>query len=246
MDQQTRQALKKDKFVSTTTHSLEWASENRQSVIAMGSIILGVIVILVAGILIYNNRSDAASVAFGSAMETYQAQVTQTGEPSATGGKTYSSVVERAKAANAQFTAVADKYGMTPAGRNALYFAGLTEIEEGQNQQAEDTLKKVSDSWDGNLAALAKMALAGLYHNTGRDQQAIDLYNELAKKPTSTVPFGLAQLQLADLYGSEGKTDEAKKVYADLEDKDKKGAAGAIAKEKLNPAPAPGGGLPPE
>ena len=68
------------------------------------------------------------------------------------------------------------------------------------------------------LAALAKFALAQLYRDTGRDPQAIDLYNKLSAKPTATVPDGLAQLQLADLYQSEGKADAAKKIYASLKD----------------------------
>lgn len=244
MDQQTRQALKQDKFVATTTHGLEWASENRRSVIATGLILLGVIVFLVAGAVIYNTRSEVASAAFGAAIQTYEAQLTQPGEPIPSGVKTYPSSAERAKAANAMFQAIADKYSMTPAGKNARYFAGLTEIDAGQNQQAEDTLKKVASGWDSNLAALAKLALAGLYHDTGRDTQAIDLYNQLSAKPSTAVPYGEARLQLADLYTAEGKTDEAKKIYADLEDKDKKGPAGAIAKEKLNPAPAGPRGLP--
>jgi predicted negative regulator of RcsB-dependent stress response len=243
VDQQTKAALKKDKFVSTTTHGLEWASENRQRVIRMGSIILVAVVIAVVSAIVYNTRSNDASAAFGAAMQAYQTPLTQPGEPTPSGMKTYSSTAERAKAANALFQGIADKYGMTPGSKNALYFAGLTEIEAGQNQQAEDTLKKVAGGWDSNLAGLAKIALAGLYHNTGRDQQAIDIYNQLTAKPTATVPAGLAQLQLADLYTSEGKTEEAKKVYATLKDKDAKGPAGAIAAEKLNPAPAaqPGG-----
>ena len=239
MDQQTRQALKKDKFVSTTTHGLEWASENRQSVIATGLIILGVVIFLVAGALIYNSRSEAASVAFGAAMQTYQAQLTQPGEPVPSGVKTYSSSAERAKAANAMFQAIAGKYGMTPAGRNARYFVGLTEIDAGQNQQAEETLKKVASGWDGNLAALAKLALAGLYHDTGRDAQAIDLYNQAQRQTDRYGSSGEAQLQLADLYPPEGKTDDAKKIYASLKDKDPKGAAGMTATEKLNPTSGP-------
>jgi tetratricopeptide (TPR) repeat protein len=243
VDQQTRQALKKDKFVSTTTHGLEWASENRKSVIATGLAILGAILILVASIVIYNTRSEAASVAFGAAMDTDQAPLTQPGEPAPAGSKRYSSIADRAKAANAMFQAVADKYGMTPDGKNARYFAGLTEIEAGQNQQAENTLKQVASGWDSNLSGLAKIALAGLYRNTGRDSLAIDIYNQLSAKPTATVPYGTARLQLAELYTAEGKTDDARKVYADLEDKDAKGAAGAMAKEKLNPAPAGPRGL---
>jgi tetratricopeptide (TPR) repeat protein len=155
------------------------------------------------------------------------------------GVTTYPSIAERAKAAGALFQAVANKYGMTPDGRNARYFAGLTYIEAGENQQAEVTLKKVAGGWDSDLAALAKFALAQLYRNTGRDPQAIDLYNQLSAKPAATVPAGLAQLQLADLYQLEGKADEARKIYANLKDKDPKGAAGMAATEKLNPTSGP-------
>ena len=82
------------------------------------------------------------------------------------------------------------------------------------------------------------MSLADLYRQTNRDQQAIDLYNELTAKPTATVPAGLAQIQLAELYESEGKPEAAKKIYAQLKDKDAKGPAGQLAAQKLNPAPA--------
>lgn len=238
MDQQTKQALKQDKFVSTTNQGLEWASENRQSVIKLGAIAAATIIIVIAVAVIYHMRSEAASAAFGDAMATYQTPLAPTGQPAPEGVKTFSSIAERGKAANAQFMAIADKFGMTPSGENALYFAGLTYEDMGQNQQAEDTLKKVAGSWNSGLAALGKFALAQLYHNTGRDQQAIDLYNELSAKPTDTVPYGISQLTLADLYNAEGKPDEAKKIYASLKDKDAKGPAGEIAAEKLNPAPA--------
>jgi len=244
VDQQTKAALKQDKFVNTTTEGLEWASEHRQSLIVNGAIALGVIVVLVLAGVIYNSRSEAASAAFGAAMQEYQTPLAQPGEQVPPGTKTYGSIAERAKASNALFQAVADKYGMTPSGQNARYFAGLTEIEAGQTQQAEDTLKKVASGWDSNLAGLAKFALAQLYRDSGRNDQAIALYQELMKKPTTTVPAGLAQLQLADVYQAEGKTDLAKQQLAELKDKDSKGAAGAIAAQKLNPAPNPQMGQP--
>jgi tetratricopeptide (TPR) repeat protein len=239
VDQRTKAALKKDKFVTTTTHGLEWASEHRQSVIANGAILLAAILVAVVSMVVYNSRSEAASIAFGAAMQAYQTPLAQPGEAVPPGVTTYPSIAERAKAAGALFQAVANKYGMTPDGQNARYFAGLTCIEAGENQQAEVTLKKVAGGWDSDLGALAKFALAQLYRNTGRDPQAIDLYKKLIAKPTATVPAGLAQLQLADLYQLEGKGDEAKTIYADLKDKDPKGAAGMAAAEKLNPSSVP-------
>jgi tetratricopeptide (TPR) repeat protein len=172
-------------------------------------------------------------------MQAYQTPLAQPGQAVPPGVDTYPSIAERAKAAGALFQAVADKYGMTPDGRNALYFAGITYIEAGQNQQAEDSLKKVAGGWNGDLAALAKFALAQLYRNTGRDSQAIDLYTQLSAKSAATVPYGLAQLQLADTYESEGKADDARKIYASLKDKDPKGPAGIAAAGKLNPTSGP-------
>jgi tetratricopeptide (TPR) repeat protein len=238
VDQQTKKALKHDQFVDTTTHGIEWASENRRSVIISSSIALAAILVVVCGVLIYNSRAAQASVAFGAAMQAYQTPIAAPGQQVPPGVKTYASVNDRAKAANDLFMGVADKYSMTPDGKVARYFGGLTYMEEGQNAPAEGTLKQVAGGWNGDLAALAKLSLAQLYRQTGRDPQAIDLYNELTAKPTSTVPGGLAQLQLAELYETQGKPELAKKIYAQLKDKDPKGPAGMIAAQKLNPAPA--------
>lgn len=242
MDQQTKAALKHDQFVDTTQHGLEWASENRRSVIVTSAILLAVIVVVVGSVVFYNSRANQASVAFGAAMQSYQTPLAAAGQPVPPGVKTYASVAERAKVANGLFNGVAEKYGMTPDGKNARYFAGLTFMEQGQTAQAESTLKQVAGGWNADLAALAKISLAQLYRQTGRDADAIAVYNELTAKPTSTVPAGLAQLQLAELYEAQGKPEQAKKIYASLKDKDPKGPAGQIAAQKLNPAPAGQGG----
>lgn len=238
MDQQTRQALKHDQFVDTTKHGLEWATENRHSVIVTSAILVATIIVVVVGVVIYNSRANQASVAFGAAMQAYQTPLAAPGQAVPPGVKTYASIAERAKAANDLFMGVADKYSMTPDGRVARYFGGLTYMEEGQNAPAESTLKQVASGWNSDLGALAKLSLAQLYRQTNRDSQAIDLYNELTAKPTTTVPPGLAQLQLAELYESESKPEMAKKIYAQLKDKDAKGPAGMLAAQKLNPAPA--------
>ncbi len=238
MDQQTRHALKHDQFVDTTQHGLEWASENRRSLIVTGAIVLAVIVAVVVGALVYNHRADQASVAFGAAMQAYQTPIAPPGQAVPPGVKTFASVADRSKAANVLFTSAADQYGMVPAGKLSRYFAGLTAIEGGQNASAEVALKQVAGGWDSDLAALGKLALAQLYRQTGRDAQAIDLYNELIAKPTTTVSAGTAQLQLAELYEAQGKPDAAKKIYAQLKDKDAKGPAGMLAAQKLNPAAA--------
>ncbi len=243
MDQQTKVALKQDNFVTTTHSGLEWASENRRSVIVTTSLLMAMIVVLVGAAVLYNKRADAASVAFGAAMQAYQTPLASPGQQVPPGVKTFGSVPERAKAANDLFMDCAKRYSLVPDGKVCRYFGGLTYMEQGQNGAAESTLKEISGGFNGDLASLAKLSLAQLYRQTGKEGQAVDLYNQLTAKPTTSVPAGLAQLQLAELYAGQGNTEAARRIYAQLKDKDAKSGAGVIAAQKLNPTAAgPGAG----
>ena len=167
----------------------------------------------------------------GAALDTYSSPLAQPGAPPEKG--IYATSGERSKVANQQFVAVAQQYGWLPEGTKAHYFAGVTYKELGQNGAAETELKTAADSWDHNLANLSKLALAGLYHQTGRDAKAIDLYNAIIAKPSETVSASVAQLDLADLYAANGKQDQARALWAKVKDADKDGAAGSIATQKL-------------
>jgi predicted negative regulator of RcsB-dependent stress response len=190
-----------------------------------------VLVLCIGALIYWSMRATAADSALGAALDTYDAPLAQPGAPAEKG--IYATAAERSKAANEQFAAVAKQYGWLPEGAKAHYFTGITDRELGQTAAAETELKVAAGSWDRNLQNLAKLALAGLYHQTGRDAQAIDLYNGLAAKPSETVSAGVAQLDLADLYAAEGKQDQARKLWAKVKDADKDGAAGQIATQKL-------------
>lgn len=247
MDNRTKRQLKKqDQFISFTEHGVDWAKENRQQAITIGAIAVVLILLIVGGYSVYQHRTNAASNAFGDAMQTYQQPLASQAPELQPGTKTFPDAKARAAAANAQFLAVANKYGMTQPGKMALYMAGVTYIEEGNTSAAEDALKKVSSSWTGDTAALGKSALAGLYEQTGRNADAEKLLEELGKGSASTVPPFYAQVRLGDLYQSEGRISDAKRVWAQVKDKDKDtkgnpGPAAEIASERLNPqAPPPG------
>jgi tetratricopeptide (TPR) repeat protein len=231
VDSQTRHALKQDKFVQTTQSGVSWVGEHRSTVIRYSVAFVVVLAVLIAGLILYTQRSQAAESALGSALDVYSAQLAQPGQPAEKG--VYAKAADRAKAANQQFVQVASQYGWLPQGAKAHYFAGLTYAELGQNGPAETELKAAADSWNSDLSSLAKFALAGFYHQTSRDAQAIDLYNGLIAKPTAAVPAFTSQLALADLYAASGKAEQAKQIWAKVKDADKAGAAGSIAAEKL-------------
>lgn len=231
MDTQTRHALKNDKFAQATASSVSWVSGHRSGVLRW-AIAAGVVLALGVGALVFwNMRTAAADGALGAALDVYDAPLAAPGAPPESG--VYATAADRSKAANKQFVAVAQQYGMLPEGAKAHYFAGITYQELGQTASAETELKTATGSWDHELANLAKLALAGIYHQTARDPQAIDLYNQLVAKPSETVSASVAQLDLADLYAASGKQDQARALWAKVKDADKDGAAGSIATQKL-------------
>lgn len=230
MDTQTRHALKQDRLIEATKTSFDWFADHRSKVIQAGVAAVLLIALVIAALVVYNQRSAAADLAFGEAMDTYNAPLAQPGQPAMPGERTFPSAAARAKLANQQFVQLADRHGLLEAGKTAEYFAGLTAIDLGQPGQAETYLKKISDGHDGALASLAKLALANLYQQLNRSSEAVVLYNQLIAKPTNTVPADAARLQLASLYEKTNPA-EANKIYAQL--KSSKTAAGQIAAQKL-------------
>jgi predicted negative regulator of RcsB-dependent stress response len=231
VDTQTRHALKQDKFARAAASGADWISGHRAGVVRWTVTVVVLLALGIGALVFWNMRSSAAEAALGTAIDLYDTPLAEPGAPPEAG--VYTTAAARAKEANREFVAIAHDFGWLPEGTRARYFAGVTDIELGQTGNAETELKAAAGSWDLNLANLARLALAGLYHQTNRDSEAISLYNELAAKPSTTVSAGVAQLALADLYVDEGKQDQARLLWAKVRDADKGGAAGQIAEQKL-------------
>jgi tetratricopeptide (TPR) repeat protein len=232
VDTRTRHSLKKDKFAQATADSMSWLNVHRSGVLRWTVVAVSALAFAVIALVLWNWRSSEAETALGVALDTYNAPLAQPGAPPTSG--VYATAGDRSKAANQQFVEVASRYGWLPEGAKAHYFAGVTYEDLAQNGPAETELKAAAGAWDRNLSNLAKLALAGLYHQTDRDLQAINLYNALAAKPSDTVSTAVAQLDLADLYAATGQQEKAKALWAKVKDTtDKDGAASSIAAQKL-------------
>ena len=234
MDAQTRSALKKDDvFIHGTQADLDWIAENRTKALRIVIAVLVVIALVVAGVIVYEQRSGAAANAFGRAAAVYGTPIADPAQPVPPGVKTFPTVADRAKAANPLFEDAAKSYGSTTPGRNALYFAGLTASEMGNMSAAEADFRKAGEFHDASIASLARLALANLLAQHGQINEATKLYQDLIKRPTTTVPTATAQLQLAALYEANHNTAAANEIYALLKAKEPTTAAGQIAAQKL-------------
>ena len=103
----------------------------------------------------------------------------------------------------------------------------------GDNAGAEKALQEVADGRYKEIASLAKLALASIYHDTNRDPQAIAIYKQLAEHPTLSADKSTAQFLLASLYEEDHQTDDARKLYQQMAKDNPQSAAAQMATQRL-------------
>lgn len=233
MRTETRHQLKQDKFAETVGKQYSWAVEHGSKLIYAGIAIVVALAIVLGALAYYNSRETKARAALGKAMDVYTAQLRPAGMPPQPEMLTFTSADERARAAHSEFQKVANEYSHTNSGAIASYFSGLTARSMNDLPAAERDLQKAADSGGKDLSALAKLALAGVYAQTNRDSQAIEIYKNLADHPTNSVGKFTAQLQLAQLYQAK-QPQEAAKLFQQIQKDDPTGAAGQIAGRTLS------------
>jgi tetratricopeptide (TPR) repeat protein len=234
---QTRHNLKTDQFTKTTIDMAEktahWSAEHQSRLILIGVIVL-VIAGVAGGMWYYLGQQDQkASVEFGSAVRTLDMPVRPPNMPPQPEEPSFASSSQRATAARKLFQEIADKYPHTHAADFSHYFLGLTSAELGDNAGAERELQTVASFRNADLAALAKFALASVYRNTNRNPQAIEIYKQIAAKPTTTVSKATAQIELAATLQASNQPLEAKQIYEQLKKENPASEVSQLASAKL-------------
>ena len=229
----TRHQLKENAFAETTAETITWAVEHRSKIIAAATVVALVAAVALGIWAFVNYRNQQANNELSGALLKYNAPIRPAGEPASPEVLSYATSAERAKAANADFTRIADKYSFTRNGRIARYFEGVTLHDLGDNTGAEKQLQDVAGSRDKEIASLAKLALASIDQDAGKTQPAIELYKSLIANPTTSVGAITAQFELANLYEGNHQPLEARKLYEQMQKADPTGQVGQLAAQKL-------------
>ena len=172
---------------------------------------IAVLLIVVAIFWRWSGSNDAkAQAALGKAIETSQAQVTDV--PAAAGStlKTFKTEKERAEASIAEFQAVVDKFGGA-VGERAKYFIAVNKLSI-DRAGAITELEGLSKT-SGDIASLAKFALAQAKAADGKTDEAVALYQELAGSSNPVVAKDSINFELATLLEKQGKKTEAADIY---------------------------------
>jgi tetratricopeptide (TPR) repeat protein len=230
----TRKELKHDKFAESAQGAAQWATGHRQTVILTIGLVL-VAVIATTGFITWHSRqTEQGNTELSKAMRTFEEPLTPVGTPVTPGDDSpkYATIAERAKAAQKQFSATADKYSAVAPGKISRYMSGIALEQAGDKAGAEQELKKAIDSGDKNVAALAKMALASLYRESNRNADAVAFYKDLADNPTDTVSKSAAKLELASMYETSDPA-QAEIIYKQVQTDDPQSPAAQVAGQKL-------------
>ena len=207
-----RKDLKKDQIRESFVHGVESVASHQQILwVIVGAAL--VVALAVFSWSTYSRRQTTkAGAALDDAMKIFQARIHIPGEPADPGELAY--VDEKNKYADGEkkFLEVANQYARTRPGQIARYYVALSEEHLKKFDDAEKNLKLVESSGDDSLTGLARFQLAWVYSQNNKGPQAVELYKQLADKPTTFVPKPLVLLTLADYYR---KTDpaQASKLY---------------------------------
>jgi predicted negative regulator of RcsB-dependent stress response len=233
----TRHQLKRDRFAETAQDAAQWTAGHQRAVL-WG---LGLAVLAVAGYFGFttwqDKQSEKANLALAAATRVLNTPLRPAATPAgdAQTKDTFASTGERAKAAQKEFKAAADQYDRFPypkAARVARYMEGITDMQAGDNAQAETVLKSVAESHDKSVAALAKIGLAQLYRNTNRLSDAARIYKDLEDHPADTVSKVQAQLAMAEMYEI-ADPQQAAILYQQIQKENAATPAGQIAASRL-------------
>jgi tetratricopeptide (TPR) repeat protein len=202
MDRLTRRELKQDEFRETLDQLEEYLKAHLKEILTVAILII-VVVGSAGGLKYYLGQQEAsANMELASALRTFQAYVgTVTPGSMPPDSESFPTAADKYKAALDQFNAIVLKYRMFPrpkAASIALYHVGICESLLGNSPAAIKTLQEASRDRDREIAALAQFALAGEFLKTGKKQEAIQIYQNLADRASMAVPRASALLALAD------------------------------------------------
>ena len=211
----SRKELKQDKIKETIEHGAE-------AVISHGQFTLIVVLVILAAALGYggwrfyiDRQTVEASAAFDAGMKAYQGRIAAVPDPAEPSEPFYPDEPARAQDALQKFIKVADKYPSTNPGKLARYYAAIClEDLERQNQALEE-LKKISNSSDKELAAMAQYQTAIIYARTGKTDDAVKTFRAVADRQSALVPRPLVLLELAGVLRN-SNPKEAASLYQQI------------------------------
>jgi tetratricopeptide (TPR) repeat protein len=208
--------LKHDRFRDATMLLADRLADRvagRRKQILYGLIGLIVVAIGVYAIVRWRHKhAEEAEAAMGRAIAINDADIGASPPPGSR-DPFFTSQQERSERAIQEFEKIATKYG-DPYRTEAQYFIATNELVT-DRLKAETDLQNLANG-SGEVAVLAKYALAQAKEADGNLDQAAALYSQIASANSQVLTPDSANLRLAVVYNKQGKKKEASDILFNM------------------------------
>jgi tetratricopeptide (TPR) repeat protein len=221
LKKELKREIKEDEFATWLEKVIAWGEGHRDEVrIGVG---VGAVLLAAFGALTYfqSHRAREADRAFQEALSAFEAPVAAELPPQADRpeGQVFATAEDKYKTAAAAFEGAARRYGSSDVGPRANYYAALSRIQLGQYAEAEKTLRELQAATGGGaglIPELARMALGGLYRESGEIDRAVETYRGVISNPDAQLPRDYALSCLANTLEDAGRYAEARAAWKEL------------------------------
>jgi hypothetical protein len=223
----------------------EWVEVNKQRILVISGIAIGLVLLVGIGYYFVDYRGDKQLAAYAAAFDKYTATVGTATTPTpgmATNKVTYPDDATKYKESAAAFEQLANDYS---AYRDlGHYYAGLSYL----NIEPDKGVQMLQDLGNGgsDLKYEARLAVAEYFNKTGAYDKAEPVYQQLADDPGKLPRFYVLN-QLAGVKEHLNKPAEAAPLYKLVLDADRTSAYAGDAEKGLQRVdPAAAAALPPK
>ena len=210
-----RKQMKQDEFISMVDRIIHWIGGNwRQLAVGVG--VAAAVGLLYWGATAFlTRRTEAASQAMETALETFSAPV---GSAAPADAKVrFATDAERLSAAEKAFSDIKSRYSLTPQAKVAELCLAHIAADRGDEAGAIRTLGELTSKRSSDpIVRAAMLDLVRLRIAKGEGLQLTKELEDMASGSDPRLPRDVAVYELAQVWDHEGKPEEAAKMYRNL------------------------------
>ena len=205
--------VKHDAFQERTMETVDYISHHKSDVVKY--ILAGLAaVVLIGGFFWYRSyQHEVRQEKLQALLHIHAATVTP-GEAPPFAAKVFKTDAERDAALRSEFPKFISEYSGSEEAAIASYLLGINLAESGNTADGEKHLKSAIDT-GGAYSALARIALAQIYHMANRTDDAVKLIDPLIASPTALISKEHATIEKAKLL-MKSNPAEARKLLEPL------------------------------
>lgn len=215
MDKQHRDDLKKDQFVETVGHSVEYVAGHKQQLYTYGGLALAVAAVALGVYWYTGNKRATEQADLSQALQIKQATIgaaAQPGDPR----PSFATQQDKDKALTKALNDVVARHGGSDAAAVAFFQLGVTAADAGNMTDAAKQFEQAAQTGSREYASAAKLALGQVYQALGKNADAERVLRELVASPTVVVSKEQALFSLARLLALSNPA-EARKLIDPLQ-----------------------------